>query len=85
MTSVCLGVGGERKSKVLVLGLAANHCCCSTIAAESAPRKARAYRALWNGSIIQFSRLRLVDDLPGFVEALQGKGVVGEIAYTKLH
>ena len=29
--------------------------------------------------IIQFSRLRLVDDLPRFVEALQGKGVVGEI------
>ena len=29
--------------------------------------------------IIQFSRLRLVDDLPRLVEALQGKGVVGEI------
>ena len=26
-----------------------------------------------------FSRLRLVDDLPRFVEALQGKGVDGEI------
>ena len=30
------------KSKVLISGLPANHCCCSAIAAESAPRKARA-------------------------------------------
>jgi hypothetical protein len=34
---------------------------------------------LWRMVIIQFSRLRLVDDLPRFVEALQGKRVVGEI------
>ena len=35
--------------------------------------------------IIHFSRLRLVDDLPRFVEALQGKGVVGEILVRSLH
>ena len=31
--------------------------------------------------IIQFSRLRLADDLPRLVEALQGKQVVGEIRH----
>ena len=34
--------------------------------------------------IIQFSRLRLVNSLPRFVEALQGKSGVGEITVTKL-
>ncbi len=29
--------------------------------------------------MIQFSRLRLADDLPRFVEPLQGNGIVGEI------
>jgi hypothetical protein len=29
--------------------------------------------------VIQLSRLRLANNLPGFVEALQGHGVVGEI------
>ncbi len=42
MTAIRLGVGCQRKSTVLVSGLPANHCCCSAIAAESAPRKARA-------------------------------------------
>ena len=48
------------------------------------PEKGKSVESIVEYEIIQFSRLRLVDDLPRFVETLQGKGVVGEIRRTKL-
>ena len=48
------------------------------------PEKGKSVESIVQYEIIQFSRLRLVDDLPRFVETLQGKGVVGEIVVRKL-
>ena len=44
------------------------------------PEKGKSIESIVEYVIIHFSRLRLVDALPRFVETLQGKGVVGEIA-----
>ena len=46
------------------------------------PKKGKSVESIVEYEIIQFSRLRLVDDLPRLVEALQGKSVVGEIDVT---
>ena len=79
MTGIRLGVGCERKSKVLILGLARKPLLLFRHRRGVRPEKGKSVESIVEYAIIQFSRLRLVDDLPRFVEALQGKGVVGEI------
>ena len=85
MTAIRLGVGCERKPKVLISGLPANHCCCSAIAAESDAKKGKSVESIVEYEIIQFSRLRLVDDLPRFVESLQGEQACWRDCRTRLH
>ena len=79
MTAIRLGVGCERKSKVLILGLARKPLLLFRHRGGVRPEKGKSIESIVQYAIIQFSRLRLVNDLPRFVEALQGKGVVGEI------
>ncbi len=79
MTGIRLGVGCERQSKVLVFGLARKPLLLFRHRGGVRPEKGKSIESIVENEIIQFSRLRLVDDLPRFVEALQGKGVVGEI------
>ena len=79
MTAIRLGVGCERQSKVLVLGLARKPLLLFRHRRGVRPEKGKSIESIVEYEIIQFSRLRLVDDLPRFVEALQGKSVVGEI------
>ena len=82
MTGIRLGVGCERQSKVLVIGLARKPLLLFRHRRGVRPEKGKSVESIVEYEIIQFSRLRLVDDLPRFVEALQGKGVVGEIRRT---
>src|SRR5277367_3741250 len=79
MTSICLGVGRERQSKVL-FGLARKPLLLFHHRRGVRPEKSKSVESIVKYEIIQFSRLRIVDALPRFVEMLQGKGVVGEIA-----
>ena len=78
MTTISLGVGCERKSIVL-FGLARKPLLLFRHRRGVRPQKGKSIESIVEHEIIQFSRLRLVDDLPRFVETLQGKGVVGEI------
>ena len=84
MTAICLGVGCERQSKVL-FGLARKPLLLFRHRRRVRPEKGKSIESIVEYEIIQFSRLRLVDDLPRLVEALQGKGVVGEIPVVCLH
>ncbi len=79
MTSIRLGVGCERQSKVLIFGLARKPLLLFRHRGGVRPEKGKSVESIVEYEIIQFSRLRLVNDLPRFVETLQGKGVVGEI------
>ena len=78
MTGVRLGVGCERQSKVL-FRLARKPLLLFRHRRGVRPEKGKSVESIVQYVIIQFSRLRFVDDLPCFIEALQGKGVVGEI------
>jgi hypothetical protein len=44
------------------------------------PEKGKSVKSIAECQILQFSRLRFVDAPPRFVETLQGKTEVGEIA-----
>src|SRR5271155_3477120 len=79
MTSKCLGVGCERQSKLL-FGLARIPLLLFRHRCRVRSEKREGIKSVVDQEIIQFPRLRLVDGLPRFVEPLQGKGVVGEIA-----
>ena len=48
------------------------------------PEKGKRVESIVEYEIILFPRLRLVNALPRFVETLQGKSVVGEIAVARL-
>ena len=85
MTGIRLGVGCERQSKVLIFGLARKPLLLFRHRGGVRTEKGKSIESIVEYAIIQFSRLRLVDDLPRLVEALQGKGVVGEIDRTKPH
>ena len=84
MTSIRLGVGCERQSKVL-FGLARIPLLLFRHRGGVRPEKGKSIEGIVEYEIIQFSRLRLVNDLPRFVEALQGKSVVGEIAVVIMY
>ncbi len=77
MTSVCLGVGCERQSKVR-FGLAQKPLLLFRYRGGVRAEKGKAVESIAKQQTIQLSRLRLVDALPRFVEPLQGKGVIGE-------
>ena len=81
MTSIRLGVGCERQSPVL-FGLARKPLLLFRHRRGVRPEKGKSIESIVEYEIIHFSRLRLVNDLPRLVEALQGKGVVGEIVVT---
>src|ERR1700728_5034912 len=75
MTDIGLCIRCERKCPVLVIGLTCQpplqfcHCC------GVRPEKGKSIPSAVEWSIIHFSRLRVVDDLPRFVKSLQGKEV----------
>jgi hypothetical protein len=77
MTSVCLGVGCE-PSPWFSFGLARKPPLLFRHRGGVRPEKAKSIESVMEYVIILFSRLRLVDALPCFVETLQGKGVVGD-------
>ena len=79
MTRIRLGVGCEREPDVLVLGLAREPALLFRHRGGVRPEKGKSIESIVRYRIVQFSRLRLVNDLPCLVEALQGKTVVGEI------
>ena len=79
MTSVCFGVGCERKPKVLIVRLARKPQLLFRHRSGVRPEKSQSIESNVENEIIQFSRLRLLDDLSRFIEALQGERRVGEI------
>ncbi len=79
MTDIRLGVGCKRKADVLVFGLARIPLLLLRHRRRVRPEKGKSIESTVQYEIIYFSRLRLMDDLPRLVEALQGNGIVGEI------
>ena len=79
MTAIRLGVGCQRKPKVLVFGLARKPLLLFRHRGGVRAEKGKSVESIVQHAIIQFSRLRFVNDLPRFVEALQGERRVGEI------
>ncbi len=78
LTRICLGVGCKRKSKVL-FGLARKPLLLFHHRGGVRPEEGKSVESIVEYEIIQFSRLRLADDLPRFVEALQGEQAVGKV------
>jgi hypothetical protein len=79
MAAMCLGVGGERKSNVLISGFARKPLLLFRQRRGVRPVEGKSIKSIVDWKIVQFSRLRLVNDLPRFVETLQGNDVIGEI------
>ena len=79
MTGICLGVGCERQSKVCGIRLVRKPLLLFRHRCRVRPEKGKGVEGIVKYKIIEFSRLRIVDGLPRFIEMLQGKGVVGEI------
>jgi hypothetical protein len=79
MASICLGVGCERKSKVLVIGPTRKPRLLFRRRGGVRTEEGKSIESIVKCEIIQFSCLCLADDLPRLVKAVQGKGVVGEI------
>ena len=80
MTAIRLGVRCESKSKVLIFGLTRKPLLLFRDRRGIRPEESKSIETFVEWIIIHhFSRLRLVNDLPRLVEALQGKGIVGEI------
>jgi len=71
MTAIRLGVGCERKPIILILGLTRQPLLLFRHRSGVRPDKGKSVESIVEYEIIQFSRLRLADDLPRFVEALQ--------------
>src|SRR3984893_19085474 len=79
MASVRLGVGCQRQSKVLKLGLAVKPLLLLRDRSRVRPEEGKSVESLVEPEIIHLSGPRLVDDLSRFIETLQGGGVNGEI------
>src|SRR5277367_2602603 len=79
MTGVRLSVRCERKPKVLIFGLAPKPLLLFRHRRGVCREKGKTVESIAGYPIIQFSRLRPVDDMPRLVEALQGKSIGGEI------
>src|SRR5277367_4231983 len=78
MTRVGFSVGFERKSDIFKLRLAGKPTFLLSYRRGIGSDEGKSIRGIVQDEIVHISRLRLVDDLPGFVVALQGKSVVGE-------
>jgi hypothetical protein len=72
VTSVCLSVGYERKSKVLIFGLARMPLLLFGHRCEVCSEKGKSVEIIVESVLVQFPGLLLVADLPCFVEPLQG-------------
>ena len=77
-TSIRLSFGCERQSKRVIFGLALYPLLLFRHRTEVPASKGKNIGINVEAEIIQFSDLGLLDNPPGFVEALQGKSVVGE-------
>src|SRR5580698_9146932 len=80
MASIRLGVGRERQSIVLIIGLARKPLLVFRHRHRARTEKGKSVESIVEYDIIQFSRLRFVDDLPRLVEALQGEQDVAKVA-----
>jgi hypothetical protein len=78
MTRVCLGVGCERKPKVLVLGFARKPLLLFCHRWGIRPQKSQSIDIDVLYVIIPLSRLRLLESLLHFVESLQGEQACSE-------
>src|SRR2546427_2832221 len=78
MTRVCLGVGCEREPIVL-FRLARKPLLLFRHGRGIRPEKSQSIESIVEYVNIQFSRLRLLDYLPHFIEALQGKHGVDKV------
>jgi hypothetical protein len=78
MTRVGLGVGGERKPHVLNVGLARKPPLLFRHRRGVSPEKSQSVESVVEHESIQLSRLRLLNDLPPFIESLQGEQAVAE-------
>src|SRR5262245_28219268 len=79
MTSVCLAVRGERNPEGLMLWLACEPLLLFRHRRGIRPDNSRRIESIVEDDIIQFSRLRLLDDLPRFAEVMQGEQAVAEV------
>ncbi len=79
MTAIRLGVGCERQPRVLIIGLARKPLLLFRHRRRVGAEKGKSVESIVEYEIIQFSRLRFVDDLPRFVEALQGEQAVAKV------
>src|SRR5579871_451149 len=79
MTRVRLRVRGERKPKVLNVGLTSKPLLLLFHRRRIRPEKSQSIESVVEYEIVQLSSLRLLDDLPCIVESLQGEQAVGEI------
>jgi hypothetical protein len=79
MANIRLGVGGERKSPVLKLGLARKPLLLFRSRHRVRTEEGKSVESLVKYRIIEFSRLRLMNDLSRLVEVLQSNRVVGKI------
>src|SRR5580658_4287406 len=79
MSPICLGVGSERQSPVL-LGLTRKPMLLFRHPRRVRPEKGKSIDSIVERRIIELLRLRLPEDLPCLVETLQGKQVVAEIS-----
>src|SRR5580700_7177931 len=78
MTAIRLGVGCQRKALVLIFGLARIPLSLFRHRVGVRPEEGKSVDSIVEYVIIQFSRLRLVDDLPRFIETLQGEQAVAK-------
>src|SRR5947207_9948862 len=79
MSCKTLCVVVERQSPILKLWLSCKPMLLFGHRGRVCPEKGKIIERTVKHKIIHFSCPRLVDDLPRFVEALQSKGVVGEV------
>ena len=85
MTGIRLGVGCERQVHILVIGLARKPLLLFRHRRRVRPEKGKSVESIVEHVIIHFSRLRLMDDLPRFVKALQGKGSSWRDSRSNVH
>src|SRR5664280_923480 len=71
MTGVCLGIGGEREDMVFIFGLGCKPLLLFRHGRGIRGQKGQSIESTVEKGVVQLSRLRLLDYLPGLVEALQ--------------
>src|ERR1700751_5279745 len=79
MTSVCLSIGCERKPDVLVIGFTIKPLPLFSHPNGVRPEKRKSIESIVEHSSVHCSRLPLFDDLPCFVEPLQGNQLLTQV------